>query len=243
MYDCGNRELLHGQRRYELHEHSHDAEIRSRLPHEIDIVASSLNNRLRYGENPHQAAALYTLPDAAAAYACLREATARQRAVVQQLSRSRQRAGHRAICCRRRAWSWSSTTILAARQSAENVWRSSAPRLGRRSGQRVWFRARFQCAGRCGRRRVSCANRIGLSKRSSRPNSRRKRSRFLRRSQNGKPTCGCWQSGKYDTGSQAAASSAKSAAACFAKRPTICPTTNAEWKVVTDIATKRSATS
>ena len=78
-------------------------------PRRVDVSGanSTLTLRreaaLRYGENPHQAAARVCVARCHAQFARACQATARQGAVVQQPARSRQRAGDRRGRCRCRA--------------------------------------------------------------------------------------------------------------------------------------------
>jgi phosphoribosylaminoimidazolecarboxamide formyltransferase/IMP cyclohydrolase len=87
-------------------------------PENIDM-SLRLVGTLRYGENPHQTAALYTSP----ARRCSLTANARCRGLEAQQP----------------VWS----------RLSRNAWRSDTSRMGRRSIERFRFGARFQRAGRC----------------------------------------------------------------------------------------------
>ena len=146
---------------------------------------------LRYGENPHQQAALYACASAGRGESGFRAAAARQGTVVQQSARFGCGTGHRSLAARaRRRWS-SSTTIRAARPAAGRLADSDAKRAGRRSGERLRRHRRGESTARCGdgrsagRARSICRGDRRAGVRTGR------RWKFSRPSRSGKRMCGC----------------------------------------------------
>jgi phosphoribosylaminoimidazolecarboxamide formyltransferase/IMP cyclohydrolase len=119
---AGPATRLSGPRtKYSVHSSEYPAEI---------TRSFRLVDTLRYGENPHQSAALYSAADATANSLVRAEILHRQGALLQQLARSRQRARCRALVSdagRRRA----QAQQPVRRSDGRDAGRSDAARVGR----------------------------------------------------------------------------------------------------------------
>ena len=119
-------------------------------------------------------------------------AVTRQGAFVQQLAGFGQRAGDCPLAARGLGGRSSSTTIRAAPPGREAL-ADAAPACFRgRPDKRLRLGAWIQPIGRRRHGRSAQPSRAGLSKRSWRPASTRKRSKSSRPGRSGRPTCGCW---------------------------------------------------